>query len=345
MTEKIKVVFYNSFNIGDVFFSQPFIKNIIENNENFDYYLWVKFGYFAFSDFPNLKNINNNPNLLNFLKFRVTDENSIKYKNHIFLKHNNILLINTWIGSMHHKWNKTDGIIDTFKDYLTECDLISYLNCYKVILDAILNDYKIKIHYNYDAELSYPVFPKNINIEKFLYFKKENEIKNKKLVFLNNYNPMSCQTIPIETINCYISIIDFIVGKNYIVILAEDDVDIVNYKNEKNINDVYFCSNFVDNSLNDFNSSSFLFYASKICVNCDYSLYFDTGRNFLYFNIDFINDFKNNTKNNKKIHFSTQEYTCYFKSLNNDKVVPNNYSTQYITNNVNSVIDNLNNIL
>jgi hypothetical protein len=346
MTDKTKVIFYNSFNIGDVFFAQPFIKNVIENNKNFDYYLWIQYGYFAFSDFPNLKNVNNNPNLLNFLNFRLNDKNYLVHKNHIFLKHYNILLINTWIGSMHHKWNSNDGIRELFKDYLKECDLISYLNCYKVILETILNDYNIKIDYNYETDLAYPVFPKKINIDSFLSFKTENEKQNKKVVFLNNYKAMSYQTLPIKTSDDYISIINFIIGKNYIVILAEDDNDIISYINNKNINGVYFCSNFVDNNLNDYTSSSSLFYNSKICVNCDFSVYFDTGRNFLYFNIDFINDFKNNNnKNNTKIHLSTQQCEFLFKSLNNSLIVPYNYSAQYIANNVNDVIDNLDKIL
>ena len=85
MTSKIKVVFFNSFMIGDTFFAQPFVKNIIDNNgDNFEYYIMSRFNYFIYqSILPNINIIENHDQ---FLK-----------ENNIFLSSYNILIYNDYL--------------------------------------------------------------------------------------------------------------------------------------------------------------------------------------------------------------------------------------------------------
>lgn len=61
MSNQIKIVFYNFFNIGDTYFAQPFVKNIIDNNgNNFEYYILSKFNFFIYTSiFPDIKIIQN----------------------------------------------------------------------------------------------------------------------------------------------------------------------------------------------------------------------------------------------------------------------------------------------
>ena len=127
-------------------------------------------------------------------------------------------------------------------------------------------------------------------------------------------------------------------NKGYTIVLPEEDPYIIQYIRANNINNVHFCS--------DFSSSSELYYRSKICVNCDFSIYLDTGRNFIYFNRDFIADFKSGRSNNIKIHFSTPKFDFYFKNLmKNTEITPTAYATQYIADGVNDVIKHLDSIL
>ena len=55
---KLNILFYNNAHIGDIYFSQPYIKNIIDSNgDNFCYYIYCECNYFIFTNlFPNIKN-------------------------------------------------------------------------------------------------------------------------------------------------------------------------------------------------------------------------------------------------------------------------------------------------
>ena len=61
--ENMKVVFVNTWNVGDIFFSQPFIKNIVTNNPENDYYIYHRSSSYYFTDIlePNIKDIKNIP--------------------------------------------------------------------------------------------------------------------------------------------------------------------------------------------------------------------------------------------------------------------------------------------
>ena len=89
--EKLKIIFYNIAHIGDIYFSQPYVRNIINsNNEKFDYYIYCECNYFIFKDFPNLKKIKDYPNI--FDMFISIDHRDILY---YYDTQNNILMLNT----------------------------------------------------------------------------------------------------------------------------------------------------------------------------------------------------------------------------------------------------------
>ena len=340
---KLKIIFCNNWNVGDIFFAKPFIENVVKmNGDRFEYYIWIKYSFFLFSDIQNLKNVNDFPDLIE----KLGDMSAYNKRNFILSDQDNILLINTWIGTMNYKGHDDERTRELFGDYLKECDVVSYLNGYRRIIDRIQFDHGIQINYDFDPILAFPSFPTNVPIDKFERFKSEKMEGNQKCVFLNNYLPKSGQSISLRTSNELLFVVDYIRSKGYIVILPEEDDLVISYINTYNINDVYFCSNFLDNSIDDFNSSSELYYRAKICVTCDFSIYFDTGRNFLYLNRDFLDDFKQMRTKNIKIHFSTSTFDFYFKNLSSDKtVVPVDYATQYIAEGANEVIQHLSNLL
>jgi hypothetical protein len=337
---KLKMVFCNAWHVGDIFFAQPFVNNVVNNNgDDFEYYVWGKYSHFIFSDLPNVKSVNDSPELVQILG----NMDNYNRHNYAFSADFNILLINTWVGTMNHVWNPSEGIRELFKEYLQECNLVSYLDCYRIILNMIKDNLGIQIAYDFTPELAFPTFPKNVQITEFEAFKSS---VNKKTVFLNNYAAKSGQGTPLQTSIDYIKVMELLRSKEYIVILPEEDPYIIQYIRENNIENVNFCSEFIKNSLDNYANSSELYYRSKICVSCDYSIYLDTGRSFIYFNRDFITDFKSGRSNNIKIHFSTQRFDFYFKNLmKNTEITPPTYSTQYIADGVNDVINHLNTIL
>jgi len=317
---KIKIVFYNNFHVGDTFLSQPFIKNIIDNNkDNFEYYYYCHYNYFIYSSIlDNIQNVN----LLdknNIIKVKCNFIDNEHNSNNPFYFDNNILIINTWIGKM-------------FCNGCQECNLLTYIQCYKILLNNIYNLYNIKILFDDNIEQVIPIFPKNLNIENFIKFKENNS--KKKIIFLRNYFPQSGQQFILNSNSEYIKIIKFLLSNN-IVILSEFNNDLLNYKLENNINDLYFVNEYFNLPITE--TCENLYYMEKISHYCDISIHFDSGRSFLYLNDEFINDYKLGLKRSLKVHFSHTDY--YYKALNQNKLVPPNYVMFCFANNYNDIIN------
>ena len=252
---KLKIIFNNGAHLGDVFFAQPFINNVVNTNgDQVEYYVWVTYSQFIFSDLKNVKNVDDCPELIQILG------NIIDYVNnryiYVFYSDLNILVINTWIGIMNHKFNPSEGIREIFKDYLEECNVVSYLDCYRVILNLIRDRIGIHIAYDFTPELAFPTFPKSVPIVEFDTFKEKMTSENKRIVFLNNYTAHSGQTISLCTSTDYLYVIEFLCNKGYIVILPEEDPHIVQHIQTHNIGNVHFCNEFIKSSLCDHRNSS-----------------------------------------------------------------------------------------
>lgn len=344
MSDKIKIIFYNFFNIGDTYFSQPFVKNIIDNNgDDFEYFVWCKFNDYIFTSlFPFIKNIRDDESIINK---QILNDHSLNCLNYHFIKESNILLINTWIGStMYEHCSYKKEFAKFYRYNINECDVTSYIRTNAITINRILKDTQIKINYktaNYtnDIKLALPHFSSTINIDDFLVFKKYNE--NKKIVFLNNNFGGSGQQLPIKSNEDYIRIIDFFIKKNYIILLSEHNHEIAIYKLIHNITDVYFTTEQFNIDVNP--SCYNVYYCAKVAHNCDLAIYFDTGKNFTYINNDFIQEYNSGINTNKKIHFGAHDY--FFKNLSNPSYFPNNYATFINADNSNDIIQHLEQVI
>jgi len=340
MTSKLKIIFVNMCNVGDIFFAQPFVKNIIENNgDQFEYYIMSRFNYFIYQSI--LSNINIIVNHDQFLK-----ENNInlltsdlhKY-DYYFFKEQNILFINTWIGNyIYVHCERKEHFLKYYKESMVECDPVSYIKSYQIMLNLIFEKENIKINYNNDPLLVVPTFPPNLDISKFLNFKNNNS--GKKIVFFNNWYPGSGQLLSIQNNNAdRIRIIDYFIKKNYIVLLPEYDHDLQVYKIENNITDMYFAPLIFDMAINTSSYEVYLY--AKIAHNCDLALYFDSGRNFIYVNQEFIDEYKNNINRNTKVHFAISD--LYFKPLSNPLYFPEGYVNYIQASNCDKILEILDN--
>lgn len=337
MTSKIKIVFYNMYNIGDTFFAQPFVKNIIDNNgDQFEYYIMSKFNYFIYqSILPNINIIENHEHFLNENNINLLFDNYDYY----FSNEQKILIINTWIGAyLLIHCGSQEHFLTHYKENIVECDPVSYIKSYQIMLNLIFERENIKINYNNDPLLVVPTFPPNLDINNFLNFRKNNG--DKKIVFFNNYYPGSGQPISIENNSAdRIRIIDYFIKKNYIVLLSEYEHDLQIYKEQNNVTDLYFAPLIFDMVINT--SCYNVYFYAKVAHNCDMALYFDTGKNFTYLNQEFIDEYKNNINRNTKIHFGVDDK--YFKALTNPIYFPDGYVNFIQAENCNSIIEKLEN--
>ena len=337
MSDKIKIIFYNFFNIGDTYFSQPFVKNIIDNNgDNFEYFIWCKFNDYIFTSlFPFIKNIRDDEGMINK---QILNGHFLNRLNFHFIKESNILLINTWIGcTMYEHCFYKKEFAKFYKYNVNECDVTSYVRVNSITVNRIFKDTQIKITYdtniyNIDKKSVLPLFSSTVNINEFLDFKKCNE--NKKIVFLNNYFGNSGQQIPIKSNSDYVRVIDFFIKKNYIVFLSEYNHEIALYKIIHNITDIHFTAEKFNIGVNT--NCYNIYYCAKVAHNCDIAIYFDTGKNFTYINYDFIQDYSSGVNTNKKIHFGVHDY--FFKNLSNPKYFPNGYAEFIKTDNCDNII-------
>jgi hypothetical protein len=329
MSAKIKIIFYNFYNIGDTYLAQPFVKNIINNNgDHFEYYILSKFNFFIYTSiFPDIKIIQND--ILKDLNINIS-YNELAFLNYYHSKQYGILFINTWIHTLCYYLTGLTGF--------DCCDTVSHMKAHKVLLNIIYHSENIHIKYNDDPLLVAPTFPPNLDINNFLNFKKNNS--DKKIVFINNYYPMSVQIISIQNNTAdRIRLIDFFIKKNYIVLLPEYEHDLQVYKEQNNVTDLYFAP-LIFNMVIDTSSYDVYFYA-KVAHNCDLALYFDTGRNFIYLNQEFIDEYKNNINRNTKIHFGIDDK--FFKPLSNQIYFPVGYVKFIQANGGDEIVEKLEN--
>lgn len=327
--DKIKIVIYNNFNIGDTYFAQPFVRNLVENNKDtFDFYFLCKFNTCAYSDaIPGIKNVLEYQELLEDFKIYNKDCNiefygpvcPHNYMIHNYIPNKKILFINTWIGNFIKDINKTPYILEMYKDAkFEEMNITSYNDYYIATLKDIYNKYNIMLKFIPDNSL--PTFPKldsNI-VNRFNEFKKT---CNKKLVYLINYPGCSGQPMAFKQMSDFIPIINCLIKKNYIVLLPNKDSELLCYKLFHNIDDIKFMTDEFNLTIDS--SCKNLYYCTQFGNNCNVTISFDTGRNYLYMNNEFIKDFKNNNTN-KKYHFGTWD-KFYNNLLNNKLLAPPNY--------------------
>lgn len=334
--ENINIIFCNFYHIGDTHFAQPFVKNIIKNNPNNEYYIFHNYNTYSFlNEINELKDINSNLNLKDSILNNIFNTNYISDNEYNFSEKENIhevpkfspdfltiynselkiLLINTWIGPLFHQYP------------IIECNLISYSKSYDILINNINNMYNLNIIY--DNSINLDILP-NINkiyIETFLNIK--NTI-NKKIIFYYNYLGKSGQTFIINNEYEHNLVIKYLSLK-YMVIIPYKNKELENYIIENNVISIIFAEDLFD-KFEDYSCKN-LYYYAQMAYDSDISVYFDTGRNFLYINKNFISD----NNNNLRLHFSHD--TKYYNAINDENIIKKNYVRYINAYNYNDIIN------
>jgi hypothetical protein len=122
-------------------------------------------------------------------------------------------------------------------------------------------------------------------------------------------------------------------------LLPEYEEHLQLYREKYNVTDLYFAPIIFNMAIN--RSCYNLYFYAKVAHHCDMALYFDTGRNFIYVNQEFIDDYKNNVNRNTKIHFALNDK--YFKPISNPVYFPEGYVNYKQASNCDEVIEQLEN--
>ena len=336
--ENLTIVFYNFYHIGDTHLAQPFVKNIITNNLNNQFYIFNNYNTFCYLEqFNNIKDIESNLILKNIIikmlnldinnnynkeGYNSSGDYNINESEHksadILSSYDNnlkILLINTWIGS--------------FLKYsypLIDCNLINYNENYNILINNINNTFKLNIKYDNSVNINLYPSIKKIYIESFLNIKNNT---NKKIVFYYNYLAKSEQPFPIYNNNEHNIVINYLSLK-YIVIIPHKNIELENYIIENNINSIIFAENLLN--FNEYYSCKNLYYYAQMAYDSDISIYFDSGRSFLYLNSNFILE-KNN---NLRFYFAIDNN--YYNKLNDGNIIKKDYMKFLEVSNYNDII-------
>lgn len=344
--DNITIIFCNFFHIGDTYFAQPFVKNIIINNPNNDYYIFNNYNTYCYlNEISNIKDINSNIDLkkkiyriLNiYIKDSTIDESNLSINEKInicdflsvypmfhILYDNKLkmLLINTWIGSIREVYP------------LIECNLVSYNESNNLIINEVNNLYDLNIKYDNSINLNLLPDFKKIHIISFLILKNNAFNMNKKIIFYYNYIGKSSQEFPIKNEDEHNFIIKEL-SKKYIIIVPFKNINLENYILDNNNESIIFAEKLFD--FNECYSCKNLYYYAQMANDSDISVYFDNGRSFLYINKTYII----NNNNNLRLHFTNNIY--YYKNINDERLVPKNFVTCVKIDHFNEIIDYFNN--
>ena len=329
---KMKIIFANNCSIGDIYFSQPFIKNIVQNNPQYHYYIYHQTCSYYFTDLlePSIKDVNKIPELkeliYNIFDFKIdidklTNIHNLSSYVYRYNKEHNILIICTWLGILREKY-----------EIIKELDMLSYNKGYELLINDI--NFDLNVNLIYDNLINLNLYPcvSHLDITKFKDFKEINS--DKKIIFYYNFLPSSGQSFPIKDDREHIEVIKSLnKNKNNIIVLTKK------YKTELQFENIYYADDFIDN-VEYYDAKNFYFHAEMANIS-DYSIYYEIGRGFMYMNRTFIEE--NNS--NIRIHISNSDRYDYYSVLNSNELIPNNYTKFIKVCDYQDIIDKLNNII
>lgn len=276
------IVFYNTFSIGDYYFSKPFIQHICRINPERKFKLFTNVGTYFFQDIENLEQyyaedrIYNNPAKLILKNFFE------QHRNDLFFTDEQTIYVNTWVGVWNKLIEPLNCEISPEKLYIAFEKLVSKLN-------ELLED---KLHFEPMNKRDFVYkLSSDLTIENFLKFR---NIEKKECIFYFNRNGMTEQTKPFKTE------MDQVIILNYLSQLYPNKYIIV-----PNIALTPKCHNIIPTlffGVQENSTCKNVLEDIEIAGHCDYMIIFDIGAAYTFFNQNFekykanIYHFSSNTR-------------------------------------------------
>jgi hypothetical protein len=277
----MNICFYSTNHLGDILFSNPFIKKICESNPTKRFYQWSLYGNELVCGPTNLhylKNQNDDNYKTNFVS-GLAPEDFIPndYLKQLFIK-------NHFTSIFHFKYEEIDYIgLNTWCIALgckEDVNIIQLVSCYNNKIQEINN--KFNTDFKIDNYNQWDLLPclKDTPITKFINWRATIAFDTK-LIFIYNYVPrlvrlnFDMNTFIVHICNLY---------KNCIIVVPL-------YNNLlKNIPNIKFCDK--DFDCEDVISGTNLLRINKINYMCDIIIAIPTGASWIWFNVNFKDSHK-----------------------------------------------------
>jgi rfaE bifunctional protein nucleotidyltransferase chain/domain len=290
----MKICFYNTYHIGDLYMASFFLRIICGLNLDIDFYYYTINGDVFFENIPNIKRLNNiepqynehlingSPpeNLVNSAILKKLYENNMVAEGAKIIKIDNedVLFINTWCNSeyLNHR----------------DFDIMSAMHSYKNLIQNINTQYNLSIRFT----LEHPrELLKDIQYYNQLFFKKYAHIDLNDTIFIFNYVARSAY-FDINILNNYISELS---NTNKVLLASYDSI----FENNPNIKYIDKDYNIIPNP-----SCSNLIEIWEIAIKCNKIIIAQTGGSWT-----FLHKY-NQLKENQLFMFGGQ----YVERLNNN---------------------------
>lgn len=253
-----KIVFFNTYHIGDVYWMRSFVKNIVESNTDVEFFYWVPQGQAFFKDI-NIK-------FASHFDFSTFIPNNLR----IITQLEDFTLFNTWVKSF---WEDPD-----FNNHpVQECNIYDKYEIFKNVCSKLNLNFTLKIE---------DVIPKLPDTDIDYFLKWHDQTKQYQKIFYFNYLGKSGQTTSISTMQEHDIVIDTLaqIYKNSFIVVPSETksshTNVINCEKYFNVHLTPTCENVIQ--------------LHKIANYCNYAFYSSVGACFVLTNKETLE--ANNTK-------------------------------------------------
>jgi hypothetical protein len=260
----MKVYLYNLYHIGDLLFSQSIVRNLCKKNPEHSFTLFCHNNSSLFSEIEGLT-------ISHELELFIDRDPSLLY----FMVNSETIAINLWINSF-----ACHNYITKFHLGELECNMKSIVMTIHNLLEYLRQQENIYLQLdNYDPSTFVPILPQ-INNSLFEDWHKQ-YVSSGKLVFYFNYYPKSGQFIPVIDHDTLLFELAS-AHPHHTFLVPNISVDLDARLCEHSIVNIINCAKQFDCLENP--SCDNLCKLEYIAEQCDYSVHFDIGACFYYFN-------------------------------------------------------------
>ena len=262
-----KILLYNCFHLGDLFFSQPLVRQLCMFNPHIEFELAIKYCSYLFCEIPNLK-------------VRIIDQHDRLEQQHnastYFVVDTGTIAINLWIFAIaQNSWDLCHFI---------EVSLPNMQKQFLSVIEKVNREYDGRIYFPlFDLPSLLPTLPSQTDISIFQDWLTRSQYKQTILYF--NYRPMSGQKVPVDDHDSFILSLSSMFPESAIIIpkVSHTLQSMINqnYENIIDAEHILDCKQIEP-------TCEHLCKLGKITLFCSYAIIFDIGACYFHVNNQFL---------------------------------------------------------
>lgn len=245
-----KIVFFNTYHIGDVYWMRGFVKNIVENNTDVEFSYWVPQGHAFFKDI--------NINFASQFNFSTFIPNNLR----IITQQDEYTFVNTWVKSFWEDPGYNNHPVQ-------ECNIYDKYEIFKKICNNLNLNFTLKVE---------DIIPRLPDTDISYFLKWHEQTQQYQKIFYFNYLGKSGQATSISTMPEH----DFVINSlsqtyknSFIIVPGEtncNNTNVINCEKHFNIHLNPTCENVIQ--------------LHKIANYCNFVFYSSVGACFVLTNRD-----------------------------------------------------------